>query len=77
MIANCQQIRARLMSFLDDELSASEMVDVRQHLASCDPCSSAFATEREYVDCVRRKLATVDLPADLLARIMAALHHAV
>ena len=65
------------MSYLDSELSASEMLDVRQHLASCDPCSSAFATEREYVDCVRRKLATVDLPADLLARIMAALHQAV
>ena len=77
MIADCQQIRARLMSYLDSELSASEMLDVRQHLASCDPCSTAFATEREYLECVRSKLAMVELPADLLARVMAALDQAV
>ena len=76
MIADCQQIRARLMSYLDNELSADEMVVVGQHLASCDPCSRAFSTEREYLDCVRSKLAMVDVPAELLARIRAALDQA-
>ena len=65
------------MSYLDSELSASEMIDVREHLTSCDPCSTAFATEREYLECVRSKLAMVELPADLLARVMAALDQAV
>lgn len=69
----CEDAFRRLNDYLDRELSAAEMRLVKAHLDTCVRCASEYHFESTVLNEVRRKLNRVDLPADLVSRINAAL----
>lgn len=44
---NCQFCRSRLSSYVDGELSASEMLAIRRHLEECAGCDCAYQSSLE------------------------------
>jgi anti-sigma factor (TIGR02949 family) len=69
----CEAAFRRLDDYLDRELSREEMRQVEEHLRICDVCTSEFVFEASVLTGVRRKLQSIEAPADLLARIAARL----
>ena len=69
----CQEAFRRLDDFLDRELSPEEMRLVREHIELCAVCAAEFDFERSVVNGMRRKLRQVDLPPDLIARVLGGL----
>lgn len=65
----CEQVFARLDDFLDRELSADEMRLVQEHLDACAACAGEHHFERTVLTDVRQKLARIDVPPGLRARI--------
>ena len=68
-----QEAFQRLDAYLDRELSPDEMRLVREHIEVCAVCAAEFEFEASVLDGVRRKLRQVDLPPDLIARVLATL----
>jgi anti-sigma factor (TIGR02949 family) len=66
----CEETFRRLDDYLDRELSPREMAIVHEHLETCAICAREFAFEARLLGDVRRKLRRVDVPADLVARIL-------
>jgi anti-sigma factor (TIGR02949 family) len=69
----CEAAFRRLDDYLDRELSPEEMRRVEEHLRICEVCTSEFVFEAIVLTGVRRKLQSIEAPADLLARIAARL----
>jgi anti-sigma factor (TIGR02949 family) len=69
----CEAAFRRLDDYLDRELSPEEMRRVEEHLRICEICTSEFVFEAIVLTGVRRKLQSIEAPADLLARIAARL----
>jgi anti-sigma factor (TIGR02949 family) len=69
----CEAAFRRLDDYLDRELSPEEMRRVEEHLRICEVCTSEFVFEASVLTGVRRKLQSIEAPADLLARIAARL----
>jgi len=69
----CEEAFRRLDGYLDHELSAEEMVLVREHLEVCAGCAREFNFESSVLKGVGQKLQQIDLPGDLQARILALL----
>jgi anti-sigma factor (TIGR02949 family) len=69
----CEEAFRRLDDFLDRELSTGEMTLVHEHLEICEGCAREFRFESSVLNGVRAKLRQIDVPADLLARVVAAL----
>jgi anti-sigma factor (TIGR02949 family) len=69
----CEAAFRRLDDYLDRELSPEEMQRVEEHLRICEICTSEFVFEASVLTGVRRKLQSIEAPADLLARIAARL----
>jgi anti-sigma factor (TIGR02949 family) len=69
----CEAAFRRLDDYLDRELSPEEMRRVEEHLRICEICTSEFVFEASVLTGVRRKLQSIEAPADLLARIAARL----
>jgi anti-sigma factor RsiW len=49
----CNDIRARLALYLDDELEGGERASFESHLHNCERCNSVVNAERAFVDAVR------------------------
>jgi anti-sigma factor (TIGR02949 family) len=69
----CEEAFRRLDDYLDHELSAEEMVLVREHLEVCAGCAREFNFESSVLKGVGQKLQQIDLPGDLQVRILALL----
>jgi anti-sigma factor (TIGR02949 family) len=69
----CEEAFRRLDDFLDRELSAAEMTLVHEHLEICAGCAREFRFESSVLNGVRAKLRQIDVPAELQARVLAAL----
>lgn len=50
----CEDIRARLILYLDEELEGSERKGLEAHLKACEACRSIFASERRFLEAVRQ-----------------------
>jgi anti-sigma factor (TIGR02949 family) len=72
----CEAAFRRLDDFLDRQLSAEEMRLVEEHLHTCAACTREFTFEASVLAGVRRKLRSIEAPADLLARVAAQLSRA-
>jgi len=70
---SCRQAQELFFDHLDKELSIEEAELVQKHLDSCTPCTDSFKSTQEFIDCVKRKLRTAQLPDGLARRIGAAL----
>jgi len=66
----CEEAFRRLDDYLDHELSAEEMVLVREHLEICAGCAREFNFESSVLKGVGDKLQQIDLPDPLPARIL-------
>jgi anti-sigma factor (TIGR02949 family) len=69
----CEEAFRRLDDYLDRELAISEMSRVREHLDTCAACAREFNFEASVLEGVKTKLRKIDMPADVLSRITAAL----
>lgn len=52
----CQEVLARLYSFLDGELTEERRLKIRYHLDECSPCLEAFEFETELRQMVANRL---------------------
>jgi len=53
MTNDCEQIRDRIILYLDDELESAECVDLKKHLDTCRHCRAIFESERAFLESVR------------------------
>lgn len=72
MIEDCSDTARELHFFLDGEITDEKRARIQAHLDECPPCWKAFDFESELRTVVADKL-KVDVPADLAARIRAAI----
>ena len=49
-MSSCQEIRALIYSYLDQELESDQHVRVREHLAACPECGRMASAERRFLD---------------------------
>jgi anti-sigma factor RsiW len=53
-MTRCDETRARMMLYLDDELEPGECGAIESHLANCDRCRAVFESERRLLEIVRQ-----------------------
>ena len=70
---DCRQAFSRLDDFVDRELTAEEMEQVKQHLELCQTCAMEFRFEAELIDAVKDKVRRVDLPPTLIEEVIEAI----
>lgn len=49
----CEEIRSRIIFYLDDELSGADRASFETHLLSCDACREVIDAERQFLETVR------------------------
>jgi anti-sigma factor (TIGR02949 family) len=69
----CEEVIRKLNDYLDRELSAEEMVLVREHLETCRQCAGAQAFEASVLEDLKRKVRRLDLPQSLIDKVRAIL----
>lgn len=67
---NCKTTVERLYPYLDRELSAQEIEEVREHLALCPPCAKYFNFESGMLRMVSDACRSVEAPEGLKAKIL-------
>jgi anti-sigma factor (TIGR02949 family) len=70
---DCRETFRRIDDYVDRELTAEDLARVREHLEQCAICAREFAFEDFVLRKTREKLARVDVPRDLKARVLSAL----
>lgn len=70
---DCIQSLKRLTAYRDEELEASDLLSVADHLETCADCQRAYAALENLSALVKAKAPYHDAPAHLAARIAAAL----
>lgn len=67
----CEDIRARLTLYLDEELDGNERAAFAAHLDACDKCRTVFESARRFFEAVRQTKPLHAAPATLRARVQA------
>ena len=52
----CQEVLARLYTFLDGELTEERRIKIRRHLDECSPCLEAYEFDAELRQMVANRL---------------------
>jgi anti-sigma factor RsiW len=65
----CDEIRARLILYLDDELHGGERSLVERHLLRCEACRALFAVEQDFVRSIRQSHPVAQASPELRARV--------
>jgi len=65
----CKEALQRLDDYIDRELTAEEMEQVKNHIKLCRACTRKFAAEATFVAEMRSKLDRLTVPADLMEQI--------
>ena len=73
---NCKETVARLQTFLDRELSETEVAEVRMHLGACPPCRDHFHFEEHLKRLVRDGACPERAPISLRERITQQIYEA-
>jgi mycothiol system anti-sigma-R factor len=68
-MGDCNETLKELETFLDGELSAAALADIRTHLGDCPNCLEAFDFHAELKAVIAAKCRNDELPPDLLSRI--------
>ena len=69
----CEQVFRLLDDYLDKELTAEEMLRVREHLDTCVYCAVEFQFEAEVIQAMRARVQRIAMAPSLRARVMMAL----
>jgi mycothiol system anti-sigma-R factor len=67
--AECADFLERIVYFLDNELDAADISDVRLHLDTCNPCLEKYDLQRTVKAVVARSCAE-HAPDDLRQRVL-------
>ena len=67
---DCGGCLERLYAYLDQELSPTELVEVRQHLDACGPCVDEFVFEEHFLTQVRDHGTAGGAPLEVRDRII-------
>ncbi len=70
---NCEEAFRRLNDFLDRRLSPEETRIIEEHLEICAWCAREFNFETSVLFGVKRKLRQLDVPPDLVSKILSQL----
>ncbi|HEY9014218.1 MAG TPA: zf-HC2 domain-containing protein [Gemmatimonadales bacterium] len=70
---NCEEAFRRLDDFLDRRLTPEETRIIEEHLEICAWCAREFNFETSVLFGVKRKLRQLEVPTDLVSRILAQL----
>jgi anti-sigma factor (TIGR02949 family) len=65
----CEEMFRRLDDYLDRELTAAEMSQVREHLETCEVCAREYDFEEKVLVGLRDRLRRISAPRDLLSKI--------
>jgi anti-sigma factor RsiW len=65
----CQEIRAQMTFYLDDELQGRERDTVEAHLNGCETCREIFATEQRFLATIRGARSLYTAPPTLRAQV--------
>ena len=71
----CEEVRAAVAFYLDDELSGSDLADFESHLASCPSCSEMIASERRFIESIREAKPLREAPPELRSAVEQILSH--
>src|SRR5437667_633854 len=52
-MTRCEEIRVRMIFYLDDELERKECAVIKAHLDSCEACRAIFQSERRFLEMIR------------------------
>jgi anti-sigma factor (TIGR02949 family) len=70
---NCEEAFRRLNDFLDRRLTPEEMRIIEDHLEICAWCAREFNFETSVLFGVKRKLRQLEVPPDLVAKVLSQL----
>ena len=65
----CNEIRDRMVFYLDDELRDSELAGFETHMARCRPCRDAVEGEQRFLESVREARPLHMVPAGLRTKV--------
>ncbi|HKS40124.1 MAG TPA: zf-HC2 domain-containing protein [Blastocatellia bacterium] len=65
----CEEVRAAIAFYLDDELSGSDLVAFESHLKSCASCSEMMASERRFIEGIREAKPLREAPPELRSSV--------
>lgn len=66
----CVQVLALVHTYLDDEVTEVERVDIHQHLGECPPCDEQFQVVRTVKLVIQRSCTTSVAPDHLRSTIV-------
>lgn len=73
---DCEEVLRQLERFLDGEVDADTVLDVREHLAACYPCAGRVEFERKFRLLLRARCGDEPAPPGLVDRIRSCLDDA-
>lgn len=65
----CEEVRAAVAFYLDDELSGSDLADFESHLQACASCSEVVASERRLIESIREAKPLAKAPPELRSSV--------
>jgi anti-sigma factor (TIGR02949 family) len=72
----CEEVFRRMDDYLDRELAPEETALVKEHLDTCALCATEYGFETRVLDDLRQKLRRIDVPPDLLDKVVRKLREA-
>lgn len=73
MAIHCSDIDPLVQSYLDDELTAEETRELREHSSQCEACRARMSREERFRDALREHLAPPSAPEEFRAQVEEAL----
>ncbi len=66
----CRQVFEKLDDYMDRVLTTDEITVIEHHLERCTDCAGEFRFEESLISEIKAKLRRIDLPPDLMSRIV-------
>jgi mycothiol system anti-sigma-R factor len=73
----CNEVLARVYSYLDGELDQGGCFEVREHLDECGPCLREYGLEEAVKKLVHKSCGADPVPEDLRDKVLARIHKAI
>ncbi|MEO5877239.1 MAG: mycothiol system anti-sigma-R factor [Streptosporangiaceae bacterium] len=74
---SCEEVLARVYTYIDGELEQSGCSEVKQHLEECGPCLREYGLEEVVKKLVNKSCGCDPVPDDLKAKVLWRLQEAI
>ncbi|GAA4535131.1 MULTISPECIES: mycothiol system anti-sigma-R factor [Nonomuraea] len=68
---DCREVLDRVYEYLDGELTAGDVADIRVHLDECGPCLEEYDLDKAIKQLVAKKCGCDPVPDDLRDKVLA------